>query len=611
MQKAHYLVRVAAVTLALLAGYVALALHLYNLQVSRHDDLYGKARRKYTASRTEEGRRGRIFDRSGNLLCGNLACRDILAEPRRFRENRGEIIRILSEELDISPSVLGHRFLAASGKGRAPVEIVVKRGVDIRTAERIAAYKFSGIRGIDTYCRYYPKGTLLANVLGFLDSDGKGVSGVEQLLDDLLQPTSGTAVYERDRRGNPLQRGNYREQEKPKDGLDVYLTIEEPIQQIVEDELSAMVEQFAPKTACALMVNPKTGAVMALAQRPTFDPNDRSTMSDVNCQNRILIQGFEPGSVMKSIAIAGALDYGVVTLNDIYDCEDGYWVYCRRPLRDSGHEYGLLRVWEIIQKSSNIGTAKIALDMGEGRLYQTLSRFGFGEPTGVWSRETWIDDSTSPTAREASGIFRPLPEWDGLSITRFPIGQGILVTPMQLTQAYCALANNGLMMQLHLIGRTLGKEVGDFRIFHPTPRRRSARPEAIRAVIEAMKLVTMEGGTAPKAAVEGYEVAGKTGTAQKYVYENGRGYYSHSKFVASFIGFVPADDPAFVLLIAADEPSRGGHYGGTIAAPSFSRIAEKTLRYLQVAPTQNITLTREDRREMDNDDTDATTSALR
>jgi cell division protein FtsI/penicillin-binding protein 2 len=584
MQTRHYLVRLTCVGAFLLAGYVALALHMYALQVKRHTELYSKAKRKYITSRKEQGQRGRIFDVNGTLLAGNLACRDILAEPRRFTCSRGEIIATLSQELDVEPAVLARRFARALND-KDCVEVVVKTGVDIRVAERIDGYHYRGIRSVDTYCRSYPKGSLMANLVGFLDSDEQGVSGIEALMDEFLQPTSGKAVYERDRKGNRLQRGLLRE-ERARNGADVYVTIQEPIQQIVEEELAAMADKFRPRTAYAVMADPKTGAILAMAQTPTFDPNDRAIMSDPDCwQNRILTEGFEPGSVMKCVSVAGAFDYGTVTLDTMFDCEKGYWVYCRRPLRDSGHRYEWLTVRQIVQKSSNIGTAKIALEMGEARLFQVLTRFGFGKPTGLGFRPP----GRQPVLfrQEACGIFRPLHRWDGLSVTRFPIGQGILVTPLQLVQSYCALANGGVMMQLFVVDRVA---TGDRTLFtRPEPRERCTRPEAVEQVIEAMKLVTQEGGTAPKAAVEGYEVAGKTGTAQKWVSppNGGGGYYSHSKYTASFIGFVPADDPAFVLLVVADEPSRGGHYGGTIAAPAFSRIAEKTLRYMQIAPTKS------------------------
>jgi cell division protein FtsI/penicillin-binding protein 2 len=553
----------------MLVGFGAVAVHLYHLQIARHPELLSKARVKYTASRTEDGQRGQVYDVHGNLLAGNMACRDVLAEPRRFDLEQAEVIAILNRELGVPARVLRGRF------GMNRVEVPVKNGVEIEAAERLAALELKGIRFVDTYRRTYPKGRLAAHLIGFLGPDEKGVTGVEQLMDQRLQPISGKAVFERDRKGYRL--ANERQEElRARDGANVFLTIDEPIQNIVEEELAAMVAKHQPKAAYAVMVNPRTGAIMAAAQYPGFDPNERSEeeMAGGNWQNRILTHGFEPGSIMKCVSIAGAIDYGVVNLGTVFDCEDGYWFFCGRPLRDSGHNYGQLRVWQIVQKSSNIGTAKIAIEMGEKRLYQTLKRFGFGEPTGIG-----FDN-------EAPGIYRSLAKWDGLSISRFPIGQGILVTPLQMCQAYAALANDGVMMQLHLIDRIQDSESGLSEVTVPQVKRVAVRPATARQMVAAMRTVTREDGTARRAAVDGYEVAGKTGTAQKFV----NGTYQSRKYVSSFIGFVPAENPAFVLLVVADEPSENGYYGGTVAAPVFSRISEKTLRYLQVAPA-----TREER----------------
>ncbi|OGV65169.1 MAG: hypothetical protein A3K19_26735 [Lentisphaerae bacterium RIFOXYB12_FULL_65_16] len=569
MQRQYLLVRMAIILSVLGLGYAALMVHVYRLQIARHGELIEKARGKYTACRTESGERGRICDLDGNLLAGNISCRDVLAEPRRFNRDRAQIVRVLSKELGIAPTDLARRFALANGQESRPKEIVVKRGLDIRTAENIAAYHFRGIRFIDGYRRNYPKGSLLANLLGFTDIDGKGVSGVEQLEDSYLVPTPGRAVYERDRRGHALQNESCTEQ-AAHNGSDVYLTIREPIQNIVEEELMEMVRKHRPKAAYAVMANPATGAILAMAQYPAFDANNRETMRDPShWRNRLLSEGFEPGSVMKAVTAAGAIDYGVVGLNSMFDCESGAWVYCRKTLHDT-HKYGRMPVWEIIQKSSNIGMAKIGIEMGPARLYQTMKRFGFGDTTGIGLPD------------EASGIFRPLNKWDGLSISRFPIGQGVLVTPLQLLQAYCAIANQGVMMQLHVLDRIVAPETGYMEVTVPQVKRRAVKPESATTLIQALKLVTTEDGTAPKAAVEGYEVAGKTGTAQKVV----NGVYSSSEYVASFAGFVPADNAAFVLIIAADTPTDNGYYGGTVAAPTFSHIAERTLKYLQVAPAQ-------------------------
>lgn len=747
MRRETYCARTILVLSGFGLGVGVLSLHLFSLQIRRHDELKGKAQRKCIATRTVHSQRGAIRDVHGNLLAGNLACRDLLAEPWKFRhesaevadelarvlnldadelwlrfaftagrgerypeaqlqvevsaaaaarlmeaelpgvrvreirsttggsgfagrlqralarirpkppeghrlvlrtsslrnpETRRQVFAALDRELDCGVHQLETWYQGATGSAGLPEEMVVAREVPVHRAEfiqtmvqvRFKPWRFDGdkeavvpflvselgmdhavfdnalatgrdpkrrhrvtlqravpaqawatveqrdipglyavphwrnIRFVDSSRRYHPKGELASNVVGFTNSSGHGVSGIEMLYDAALQPAAGHSRYLRDRRGAPLL-AEPLDVDAPVPGGDVFLTISEPIQQIVEDEMRRMVERYEPKSAWAIMANPRTGALMALAQYPSFDPNREAREGELsNRQVRAAISGFEPGSVMKPLALCGAMDYGLADLNTRVYCEKGAWFYCGRILRDS-HRYETLTLEEIIQHSSNIGTAKIALErMGEGRLYQTLWRYGFGQPTGIGFRaESW-------------GIFHKPKDWNGLTVTRVPIGQGILVTPLQLVQAYCALANRGTMMQMYMVDRVRYPDGAEEKT-RPEVRRRVTRPETARRVIRALKKVTQRGGTAPKAAVNGYEVAGKTGTAQKAV----AGGYSSSAYVASFVGFVPADNPAFVLLVSADEPDRSkGYYGGTVAAPAFSRIAEATLRFLNIAP---------------------------
>jgi cell division protein FtsI/penicillin-binding protein 2 len=434
MHREAYAPRLILVGLMLLGAFAVLGYQLYGIQVRRHDELYEKAKVKYTASSTRTGRRGQVLDVQGHLLAGNLACRDVLAEPRRFKEEAPVLVQFLSRRLGLPTEALAAKFALAYSAERPLVEVVLHRGLDMKEAQQLQEdlrqMKIKGIRFVDSSRRYYPKQTLLANVLGFVDSGGLGVSGVEKMMDAELQPTRSVTVFERDRKGVPIP-SSVATDEEPRNGKDIYLTIDETIQQLVETELRHLAETFQPRAAYGIMADPRTGAILAMAQYPTFNPNDRRQMDPAAWQNRMLVEGFEPGSIMKSVAIAGALDYGVVSLNDRFFCENGMWWFHGRSLRDSGHRYGWLTVREIVQKSSNIGTAKIAVErLGERRLYQVFHRFGFGRPTGIG-----LDN-------EAPGIFRPLERWDGLSITRFPIGQGILATPVQMVQAYCTRATS-------------------------------------------------------------------------------------------------------------------------------------------------------------------------
>lgn len=563
----------------------SLVFRLYHVQITRHPELLAKAKLKYTAVASKTGERGKIYDFNGNLLVGNAPCVTIVADPQIVGDNAKcrEVADYFAEKLALPSEVLYKRLskktrvVPTKTGGRklvknlyAPIEQMVDYELSKQIKKDIETRGFKGITFRDKTKRYYPKNELLANILGFTNIDRDqaiAVVGVEKLFNNRFCPTRAKTRYERGRDGLPLIYGNRTEKEA-KDGLNVYLTIQESIQVILEEELDKLMAKWSPKAAYAIMAEPYTGNILAIAQRPTYNPNDRSTMKASAWRNRITEDVFEPGSTMKPIAIAGALDYGVVTPRTRFNCEKGRWIYAKRLLRDS-HPMENLTVSEIIQKSSNIGTAKISLLLGEERLYQVLCRFGFGQKTGI---------ALKP---ETVGIFHPLKRWDSLSITRFPMGQGIAASPLQLVRSYCALANGGNLVKLRLVDRLENPTTGSLvKVpLEPAPRV-FFRSSTHKQIIDMMKLVTRQGGTALQAAIPGYDVAGKTGTSQKVV----NGTYSHAKFFASFIGFVPVENPAFVLLVTADEPQKN-YYGGTVAGPAFKSIAEKTLRLMNVKPT--------------------------
>jgi cell division protein FtsI (penicillin-binding protein 3) len=567
--------------------FLALAGRMYYLQVYRHNELFTKAQKQYTATVKTTGKRGEIFDYSGSLLVGNAPCVDIQADPSIIgNEMRCRKIAIaFAKLLDTSPNVLYRKLMNKDRNKTMPDGTVKKiprryvpiaRMVSLDVAKKlkkiVKVNRIHGVTFINTYKRVYPKDHMLANILGFTnrhDDKLTAVFGIEKYLNREISSSSSKGTYERSRDGKLLPYGHH-ELERHKDGFDVYLTVQEPLQAALEEEIDKLMVKWTPKSACAIMADPKTGNILAIAQRPTFNPNDRSTMNPQAWRNRLAEDILEPGSTMKPIVVAGALDYSVVTPNEKFDCEKGSWYYGGKILHDSHPpKTRLLSVTEIVEVSSNVGTAKIALKMGEHRLNMILRKFGFGSKTGIQFKN------------ETRGIFRSLTKWDKLSITRFPIGQGIAVSPLQLLRAYCALADKGHLRKLRLIDRMEHRELGvAIKIPLIKPVKIYRRPDTNRKIIAMMKKVTQRGGTAKKAAIDGYYVAGKTGTSQKWI--NGEGY-SHSKYFATFIGFVPADNPAFVLMITVDEPN-GSIYGGTVAAPTFRNIAEHTLRYLNIKP---------------------------
>lgn len=464
-----------------------------------------------------------------------------------------------------------------------------------------------GVQTKDSWRRIYPLDCELANLLGYVNDVEKeyqavcgmpegamlpqiatqkvtvaqGMSGIESMMDSFLCPTYGKYTYKHYRGGRPVEEGvDY--QVRPESGADVYLTIDEPIQQILEEELVALCEKHDPDHAYAIMMEPSTGAILAVAQYPQFNPNDRSTFAPESTRNHFIAMSYEPGSIMKPVSLSSVLESRQATLDTKIDCEKGLWYYCGIPLHDS-HACGILTLAGVIQQSSNIGTAKFAVNLGGEAMYRHLRQFGLGERTGVG----YYPDGQPPTVfrREDRGRFAEYRHWDKLSITRFPIGQGLRVTPMQILQMWSPLANHGVMMQPFIVDRVRYPD-GRMECTVPRVKGRPLPPEVAEQMTEALKLVTKKDGTGKRAAIPDYEVAGKTGTAQLWINADKEkgilGHYSSTEYFASFVGFVPADQPRFLLLVSIDNPKKGAHSGGAAAAPVFQKIAARTLEYLQV-----------------------------
>ncbi len=578
-----------------------IARDLYILQIVRHDELTQKRSRLTSYSFEESGKRGGIYSFFGNLLASDITYYKVSVykpDLDRFSKKGGLIPKIRADFISDLHHILGtskakllRRF---ESKSR---QIVLSKEITVTLANLLKNRKYSELPNFKllkkpeylkvlhftkSYRRFYPNNNFLSHVIGYLSFDGKPIpkgsreeprskarTGIEKVWDsELKEKKKGHTSYTKSSGGRVL--GHYAvDRTEPENGSNVYLTIRSNIQLLIEKELKELVKNFKPRAAYVVMANPKNGAILGMAQYPSFNLNSRRGVTPAQMKNRMLLDYFDPGSTMKGVSIAGALDYGVVTLSQTYDCEEsGYWYYGGKRLKDS-HPHGLLSVAEIVEKSSNIGTAKIALDMGKARLYSTLRRFGFGQVTNVG------------IGLEGRGVLRSLPNWDKLSVTRFPMGQGISVTAMQMLQAYCTLANNGVMMQLHVVDRIENPNTGEVKVFQPELKRIVIEESAAKAITSALALVTKEHGTAKRAAIAGIDVAGKTGTSQKW--DQALRAYSHRNYIASFIGYLPAENPEFVLMVVADEP-QGSHYGGTVSAPTFKAIAEKTLNYIQSKP---------------------------
>jgi len=548
------------VALGVVLGFAVVAAQLVRLQVIDAKDLATRADDQTHKTITLSGERGTITDRNGAILARNMDVPSLFADPSVMPDPRGAARR-LARVLPESTRVLEHR-LKSPGRHFAWLH----RKADPALARKVLALNLPGVHQVPESRRFYPKGKLLGHILGFAGMDNEGLSGIEQTFDNRLAGGRVVYVVERDALGRHISPSDS-DFSRPAHGADLRLTIDEVVQYHVERELDRAMETSGAKAALAVVMDPDTGEVLAMAVRPEFDPNRPRSYGADDFRNRIITDPYEPGSVMKVFVAAAALDARVVRLDEVIFCENG-----TMPLRGGAmhdhHPYGDLAYTDVLVKSSNIGSAKVAMRLGPDRLYEALSSFGFGRPTGIELKG------------ESPGVLSPVSRWSGRSIASVAIGQELMVTPLQIVAAASAVANGGWLMRPHLVREIQGAE--GTTDTQPTPVRRVVTTAIATALREALTGVTGPDGTAPEGAMPGYRVAGKTGTAQKAA--EGRRGYAHGKYVASFLGMVPADDPRLVILVVVDEPDGRLYYGGQVAAPVFREIAGPVLAYLGVHP---------------------------
>lgn len=595
----------------LVTAFCALGYRLVDLQVLRHDELHDLAKNNTQRRINFEPQRGEIRDVRGNLLATSVFVKTVCADPTLIGPHAADVARAIAPLLNMSEAELTQRLqprLRTNEVGRVITNSYVRlqKKVKVETWQSIQdtmeALKFQvdeknltradrtfyrNLRSkaifaepVDDQLRIYPNGSLASHVLGYVgtgerDVDGEkliettGIEGIEYVLNSKLSGVRGWRMTETDRAKREVVA--FREQEvQAKDGLNVVLTIDAGIQHIVETELADAMKKHTPVSASAIVVRPRTGEILAMATLPTFDPNDPGATDAQNRRNRVITDMSEPGSTFKIVTVSGALDDKLITLQDRFDCENGHFLYGGKVLRDH-HGYGMLSVEEIITFSSNIGSAKIAFKMGEQGLYDHVKNFGFGERTGI------------PLTGEARGIVNPVRSWDKLTISRIPMGQSVATTPLQMIMAMSAIANGGKLMRPMLVDRLEDQQGHVVVKYQPQMVRQAVSQDAARQMVAALKTVVSEKGTAEKAALEYYTVAGKTGTAQKV--ENR--VYAPGKYFSSFIGFFPADNPELCISVVLDEP-KNGHYGGQTAAPFFHGIAERSASYLNLRPEKPV-----------------------
>lgn len=528
-----------------------------------------------------EPKRGTIFDRNGVALAASVEVPSVSADVvEMIRGVDGAALQLatLKDASARIAQVLGLKADELYDKLATKKRFLwIKRRI---SAEEVAALKALGdaktqtkpIRGLNIEGegrRYYPGRELAAPVLGFVAPDGMGKDGLELAMDEELRGKVEEIKGLRDRSGRLLfSQGTI--DERALAGHDVHLTLDQGIQHVAERELDVAMRTYETKGASLVVMDPNTGEILALASAPRYNPNDY-TESEVDARrDRAITDRFEPGSIMKAFTVAAALAAGTLKPTESIDCEHGTYKLANVTIHDT-HINDWLTPTQILAKSSNIGALKIGLGLGEAGLYAALRRFGFGEPTGI------------PLPGEASGVLRPQGRsWFEVETANASFGQGISVTTLQLAAAMSALANGGRLLEPTLIRKVTDGRGDVVREGTPRVRRETVPAGIAKTVAEMLTAVVEEGGTGVEAAVPGFRVAGKTATAQKV--DPGTGKYSIDKYTASFAGFVPVDRPRLVIVVVLDEPMIG-RYGGDLAGPVFRRVAESTLRYLGVSPT--------------------------
>ncbi len=531
-------------------------LRLFFIQFFRSDYLVSIAKKQHNLFVELEPRRGTIYDRDNKPLAVNIAVDSLYACPAGMSEKDKEAaVRQIPAILNISRESLREKL------SRKKYFVWIARKIDPSQAQKIKDLKLKGFDFIRESKRCYPNSYLAAHTLGFAGLDNNGLEGLELYYDRFLKGKPGWALFLRDARQKKLNL--WEKMIPPKDGFDLVLTIDEVIQYIAERELDNAFKTHHAKGASIVVLNPHTGEILALANRPTYDLNQYQQVGKENRRDRAITDTFEPGSVFKIVTASGALEEKKVVEEDRIFCENGAYKVSSHILHDHT-AHGWLTFREVIEESSNIGTCKVAQMLGNEVLYKYIKLFGFGNKTGI------------DLPGEVSGVAYPPSRWSKVSIANIPMGQGVSVTALQLAGEISIIANGGQLMKPFIV-RQIRDEYGDpVKEFSPVAVNKVMSPDTANR-IKKILVGVIEEGTGKMAKVIDFSAAGKTGTAQKI---DPNGTYSHDKYVASFIGFAPAEDPLIAVAICVDEP-HPYYYGGVVAAPVFKNVANDVLRYLR------------------------------
>jgi cell division protein FtsI/penicillin-binding protein 2 len=560
-------------------------LHLQVWQGERYTELASNARKNFIK---EEARRGDIIDRKGSLLATTRSVVVLGVDPHSFKEKNTSKIKqlaiLLGLDFDTVEEAVRTKFtgLGDDGDVMKPIRWVkLKEEVDETTYRQILKLEIDGVYGNYKHSRLYPNDALASHVLGYVNKEGKACMGVELMADYYLRGQDGWRESERD--GRRREMPQFRSVEfMAREGLNVELSIDRVIQDRVEEEIKMIMEEYSPVSVSIIVSEPVTGEILAMANGPNFDPNLYNDSPLANHRNRCLTDLYEPGSTFKIIPVGAALNEKILKVEDIIDCSISRYQLGKKSLRlpKDHHPLGKISLHQVVEKSSNRGAAQVGLRLGPERLYSYSRAFGFGARTNLG------------LVGERKGTLHKPENWDGLTITRLPMGHAVSVTPMQVHGSMCVVANGGILMKPSLIRRVFDKGSKTVIPFKPQAVRRVIDEDVADQLAQMLVAVVGPNGTARSVMISGYQVAGKTGTTQKII----DGKYSSNHHVASFSGFFPADNPRAVITVVVDEPKmKKGRlgYGGSVAGPSFKNIASRLITYFGIQPkSKGVTLIR-------------------
>jgi len=553
-------VRIIFLSCLLFFCFVLILGRMFQLQVLKKEQLYKLAAQQQNVQIPLVPKRGTVYDTKGNELAVSIEVDSVYADARKVVDVE-KTANELASILQIDRKELKQRL-----KNHRPFEWV-QRKISSKEAERIKALQLPGLSFLKENRRFYPNSKLAAHLIGFVGLDSKGLEGVEFQYDALLNGENHVWTAARDALGREIAMGNV-PFEKEDHYRNIVLTIDKPIQHITETELDRGVEKWGAKGGMAIAMDPLTGKILAMASYPTFNPNQFIQYRSKSWRNEAVSDVFEPGSLFKVFLAAAALEEQAVRPSDSFFCENGSYTVYDRTIHDHS-KHGWLTFQQIIKFSSNIGASKVGEKMGRERFYRYISAFGFGEKTRI------------NLPGEGKGIVHHPRYWPPVALDTISFGQGISVTGIQLVTALSAIANGGFLMKPYVVEKIMDEKGEVVQSFQPEIVRKIISEETAKKVTALLKATTEKGGTGEGAVPAGYEVAGKTGTAQKV--DSLLGGYSEDRYTSGFMGFAPAEEPKLVLLVVIDEP-QGNNYGGVVAAPIFKSIMEKALPYLNVIP---------------------------